>query len=163
MCIVGKSVDPAVCLSKDRQRVSRAHRSHTHVQRRSDTTSIEVQFYVAAFQIHLRTEHVAGVLNVTADALSRNRLQVFRDQRQSAEQECTPIPAVVDKMLISGQPDWLSPDWRAMLSSIGTSGLSPAPPGRMDVHRNDSRSSVSVSDYWHYLHPSKCGFYSWQS
>ncbi len=93
-----------------------------------------LQFFVAAFQMHLRIEHVAGVLNVTADALSRNLMHVFRDQRPAADQEGTPIPAVVDKMLISGQPDWLSPDWRAMLLSICTSGFPPAPPGRTDVH-----------------------------
>ncbi len=134
-----------VLVKTDNESVVHIVRSRTCKEPRTLHLLRCLQFFLAAFQIHLRIEHVAGVSNITADALSRNLLQVFQGQRPTAERNCTPISATAVRMLISGQPDWLSPDWRAMLLSICMPGLPQAPPGRMAAHRTDSGSFANGS------------------
>ena len=66
-------------------------------------------FYAAFFQFEYGSEHVPGVLNVAADALSRNNLQLFSSLIPQATPSAVPIPLL--DLLIFQRPDWGSQAW----------------------------------------------------
>ena len=80
-----------------------------------------LHFFTAMLDIWIRLEHVEGVKNVIADAISRNNLQVLFQQNPG----CSPHPNVISastrKLLISQRPDWQSNNWRTLFrSSLAT-------------------------------------------
>ena len=77
-----------------------------------------IQFVLASFQFELQVEHIQGVRNVAADALSRGSLQVFQLSIPTANPRPVTIPPVLEQMLIQSSPDWLSQSWRRMLTTI---------------------------------------------
>ncbi len=90
---------------------------HSYSSQDSDIMHLlRCALFIAACQ--LRVEHIPGVLNTAADALSRNSLQVFRQCVPSASKQPTPIPTAAMQMLVQEQLDWLSPSWRNMLTAI---------------------------------------------
>ena len=66
-------------------------------------------FYTACIQFDYAAEHIPGVLNTAADALSRNNVNHFLSLVPQAAQ--TPIPDAVALMLVTEQPDWGSHNW----------------------------------------------------
>jgi hypothetical protein len=74
-----------------------------------------LHYYLALFNIHLRAEHIPGVLNTVADCISRNMLQVFRQLVPRANPEPMPIPASLKEMMSTHHQNWLLPAWRALL------------------------------------------------
>ena len=66
-------------------------------------------FYTALYQFEYTTEHVPGVLNVAADAISRNNISVLPSLIPQATQVSVP-PSLLE-MLVSHQPDWGSATW----------------------------------------------------
>lgn len=74
-----------------------------------------LHFICAHWEIELRVEHIPGRLNVIADAVSRNFLQVMKE----AGLETSPrkIPEELWRLLVVDRPDWLQPSWRALLMS----------------------------------------------
>ena len=77
-----------------------------------------IAFFSARFQCQLLVDHIPGVLNTAADALSRNSVQVFQQCVPSAFRQPTLIPTAVSRMLIVERLDWLSSTWRDMLITI---------------------------------------------
>ena len=77
-----------------------------------------ILFILACFQCQVKVEHIPGVLNTAADALSRNSLQVFQQCVPSAHSQPSIVPVAVSQMLMGEKLDWLSPVWRSMLVSI---------------------------------------------
>lgn len=77
-----------------------------------------LQFMMAAFQFELYVQHLPGVTNIAADALSRNSLQVFQREVATADREGVVIPQVLEQLVIRETPDWLSQDWRKRLGII---------------------------------------------
>ena len=76
-------------------------------------------FFIAARgEFTIKAAHVAGKLNVAADALSRNRLSAFRLQVPTACRRPTPIPPGLVKMLVTEKPDWTSARWRRLFNAI---------------------------------------------
>ena len=70
-----------------------------------------------------KVEHIPGVLNTAADAMSRNSPQVFQQCVPSAHSQPSTIPVAVSQMLTGEKLHWLSPVWRSMLTSV--EGCSP--------------------------------------
>lgn len=66
-------------------------------------------FYSAHFQFTYVARHVAGVNNVVADALSRNRMSTFLSLVPQGIP--TQIPPGVTAFLLVNRPDWGSQDW----------------------------------------------------
>ena len=70
-----------------------------------------LSFFTAHFQLVVVAEHIPGVENGAADALSRDRLSHFRLQVPSAAAEATVIPPELLDMLVQSCPDWTSQRW----------------------------------------------------
>ena len=75
-----------------------------------------LHFFTAQFDIKLRATHIQGVLNIPADAVSRNNLQVFREAVPGSSLILpVPIPPQLWQLTVTQMPDWLSPIWRSLL------------------------------------------------
>jgi hypothetical protein len=72
-------------------------------------------FYLALYNIQLRAEHIPGVQNTLADAVSRNLLHVFLQLLPTANAKPTGIPANLQNLLGVDSQVWLSSTWRASL------------------------------------------------
>ena len=69
-------------------------------------------FLEAHFEFDHRVEHVAGVTNTAADALSRDRLPTFRSLVPQAELNPTAIPEPLLEVLFDWKLTWISPHWK---------------------------------------------------
>ena len=69
-------------------------------------------FYGAFYQFHFSAEHVPGVLNTAADALSRNNVTIF--SRLFPQVPQTHIPEPVADLLLRAFPDWGSVHWTSL-------------------------------------------------
>ena len=76
-----------------------------------------LHFFLAAHQIRLISEHIKGVRNRLADALSRNNHDMFLSELPYAQQVPTTIPRTLRQLLVDHQVDWMSRAWRDLLSS----------------------------------------------
>ena len=74
-----------------------------------------IHFFCAANDFKLQAEHNAGRLNILADAISRNHLQVFFKEVLHTQSQPTPIPEQLWTFLMSHQPEQRSPAWRQWL------------------------------------------------
>lgn len=77
-------------------------------------------FYRAYFRFHFSVEHIPGILNTAADALSRNNLAVAFPFISQIPQFHVPKP--LHQLLISTRPDWGSPAWTQLFTSSLTGG-----------------------------------------
>ena len=75
-------------------------------------------FISAKFQFYLFATHVQGKRNVIADALSRNKMHLFRSLYPQAHMLPTEIPEALLDLLIIRKPDWRSPIWTTLWNSI---------------------------------------------
>ena len=73
-----------------------------------------ISFYAAYFHFTLHAQHVSGCHNQTADALSRNNLQLFFSLCPQARPTPEPIPQEVIRMALITKVEWTSPVWRAL-------------------------------------------------
>ena len=74
-------------------------------------------FFLAYYDCTLRAVHIPGVLNVAADAISRNRIQVLHQTVPTAQQQPDQVPRALWDLLVLSQPDWTSVNWRTLLTS----------------------------------------------
>ena len=75
-------------------------------------------FITARFQFIITAAHIAGVKNMAADALSRNKLDVFRSIYPQADPAPSSIPAPLLDLLLLSKPDWTSWTWTELWNSI---------------------------------------------
>ena len=68
-------------------------------------------FVLVEFNILLTIEHVSGIDNKAADALSRENLAQFHLQVPTALSEPTLIPRELKELLLLRRPDWTSKSW----------------------------------------------------
>ncbi len=72
--------------------------------------------FTAAYNITLVTEHIRGVQNGEADALSRDDHLSFLTQNPGACQVPVVIPQDLLEALVRQHPDWTSPSWARLLA-----------------------------------------------
>ena len=90
----------------------------TTIQRRSAKHPLLTQllrclfFYASVFQFHFSASHIPGVFNTTADAISRNNLELLPSLLPQASQQVT-VPQSVSGFLLA-LPDWGSPNWTTL-------------------------------------------------
>ena len=73
-----------------------------------------LHFFLAEFDISIEAQHVPGLANTAADALSRNQLALFFRCTPQANPTQDKIPPALVDMLLIHRPDWLAPSWRTM-------------------------------------------------
>ena len=86
-----------------------------------------LHFYSATLMFTYTATHIAGKLNTAADALSRNKLQLFLSTFPQADKSPTPIPQAARNLVFRGPPNWTSTDWREQFKASLTEE-SPRPP-----------------------------------
>ena len=80
-----------------------------------------LHFICAYWEIELRVEHIPGKLNVMADAVSRNLLQVM--ETSDLERHPGVVPGELWQLVVVEKPDWLQPTWRPLLIASLTKAL----------------------------------------
>ena len=80
-------------------------------------------FWLAMYQVSILNEHIPGVSNGPADALSRNNVSYFMSQVPIASQQPTEVPQELIELLLTRRPDWTSQSWRVLLESISQKAL----------------------------------------
>ena len=78
-------------------------------------------FYAAFYRFYFVSEHVHGVLNTAADAISRNNVSLFLSLNPQMPRR--PIPQPVMDLLVTKRPDWGSKDWTTAFASSLIGGL----------------------------------------
>ena len=75
-------------------------------------------FFEAHFRFEHRAQHIAGKLNLAADALSRNRLSDYFCLCPQAPQSPTPVPSSLKELMMDKSLNWTSPRWRSLFENI---------------------------------------------
>ena len=75
-------------------------------------------FFLARWDAQIVAEHIPGVENGAADALSWNNATSFHLQVPSARALPTQVPAELLRSLVHEQPDWTSTSWTDSLASF---------------------------------------------
>ena len=75
-------------------------------------------FYSAFFQFEYNAEHIPGIENIAADALSRNNINLFSSLFPQATH--FDVPASLQELLLTHRPGWGSTDWIRLFHSTLT-------------------------------------------
>ena len=102
-----------------------------------------LHFFCALADIKLRAEHLPGVKNTIADAISRNNLQVLFSILPTACHAPSPIPPVLLQLLAEKHLTWLSPTWRDLLKSLWQTVWLPVPGDHTGLPNPDIWNSVT--------------------
>lgn len=73
-----------------------------------------LSFFLARWDMSFVCQHIAGVDNSAADALSRDSLSLFQRLVPEAARDPTPIHEGLLQCLVQGTPDWTKVDWITM-------------------------------------------------
>ena len=65
-------------------------------------------FFTAYFDVSINASHLPGVLNTSADMLSRNQVQQFFQLHPEASHDPTPLPLSLQELISPCQLDWTS-------------------------------------------------------
>ena len=75
-------------------------------------------FLTAIFDIQITVSHIPGVLNTSADLLSRNQLKQFLMLHPQASTVPTPIPSALTSLISPKKPDWTSSSFQSNLREL---------------------------------------------
>ena len=75
-------------------------------------------FLTAIFDIQITVSHIPGVLNTSADLLSRNQLKQFRTLHPQASTMPTSIPSALTMLIFPTKPDWTSSSFQHNLHEL---------------------------------------------
>ena len=72
-------------------------------------------FYSAYYRFQITAEHIPGILNTAADAISRNNISLF----QSLVPQTPPValPQTMVDLIVNNRPDWGSHRWTHLFTS----------------------------------------------
>ena len=75
-------------------------------------------FFVAHFDITVKIEHIAGVLNGAADTLSRDNMHQFFLRHPQVQLLPTPVPEELVQAISVAPPDWTSATFNQLFNTI---------------------------------------------
>ena len=79
---------------------------------------LRVLFFVKAYwEVEVKAVHIPGEQNVLADALSRNYMGLFFSQVPTSSRTPIEVPRQLVELLVTVQPDWMSPAWPRWFTS----------------------------------------------
>ena len=111
----GKSV---LCRSDNAAVVAAVNSGWSKAQDPTAMHLLQCGFFFAARDSYiLQAVHVAGKLNVAADALSRDNLPLFLAQVPGALPHPTPTPHKLLQLLMYQKPVWTSKSWSELFST----------------------------------------------
>ena len=115
---------------------------------------LRVLFFARAqWEVEIKAVHIPGRQNVLADALSRNKMQLFFSQAPGAIREPTEVPTQLVELLVTVQPDWMSPAW----SRLFTNCLRQDWPPQRGEHTSRVQCDMPDSAQWPTVHHSQLG------
>ena len=115
---------------------------------------LRVLFFARAqWEVEIKAVHIPGRQNVLADALSRNKMQLFFSQAPGAIREPTEVPTQLVELLVTVQPDWMSPVW----SRLFTNCLRQDWPPQRGEHTSRVQCDMPDSARWPTVHHSQLG------
>ena len=106
-------------------------------------------FYAAFYRFNFVSEHVSGVLNTAADAISRNNVSLFLYLNHRR-----PIPQPVLDLLVTKRPEWGSKDWMTAFTSSLIGGLQKRYKRSTNQGGDTMRASAQNLAFPHYHLPS---------
>ena len=71
-------------------------------------------FFIAYYDIELIPKHIPGVVNCTANHLSRHNMQCIFSLNPQASATSTPIPPSLQALLMIPGPDWTSSSFKQL-------------------------------------------------
>ena len=78
-----------------------------------------IVFCATRYNFWFTEQHTPGRFNVLADAISRNKVDLFLSQAPpSMERLPEAIPSEISQLLCLQEPNWLCPIWRTLFSTI---------------------------------------------
>lgn len=95
-------------------------------------------FFAARHNITLVAQHIPGVLNKDADALSRNDHRSFLSQNPGAHRMASVIPQELVQALVLQRPDWTSQNWIRLLAACSPRAWQTPPSGCTGAARTDT-------------------------
>ena len=75
-------------------------------------------FIVAKYNFVVSAAHIKGIHNDLADALSRNNRSYFLSHYRQAQASPATVSQDLVELLVTAQPDWISPHWTKLLTAI---------------------------------------------
>ena len=72
-------------------------------------------FYSAFYCFQITSEHIPGILNTAADALSRNNISLFQSLVPQVQPVAVPPPVV--NLIVNNRPDWGSQAWTHLFTT----------------------------------------------
>ena len=75
-------------------------------------------FITAKYNFVVSSAHIKGAHNDLADALSRNNKAYFLSCYPQAQASPTTVPQELVELLVTTQPDWISPHWTRLWTAI---------------------------------------------
>ena len=75
-------------------------------------------FITAKYNFVVSAAHIKGVHNDLADALSRNNRAYFLSHYPQAQASRTVVPPALVELIVTSQPDWISPHWTRLWTAI---------------------------------------------
>ena len=75
-------------------------------------------FLTATFDLQISVSHIPGILNSSADFLSRNQIPQFRKQHPQASSRPTPLPSALKRLISPRKPDWTSSSFRRNIHEL---------------------------------------------
>jgi hypothetical protein len=98
-------------------------------------------FYSAYYRFQITAEHIPGVLNTAADAISRNNMSLFHSFVPQTQP--VPLPQAVVDLIVSNRPDWGSQHWTHLFTS---SLIKDCPqPQERSTNRDGANTNASAS------------------
>ena len=88
----------------------------------------------ATLNLYVVARHLPGVENTAADALSRNKLQLFFSITPQASAIPTIVPPELRELVFSKDPHWDSQNWMALLSTSWAMALHLPPARHTNLH-----------------------------
>ena len=104
-----------ICFRSDNQAVVDILRSRTSKDQLLMHLLRCLVFYAAFYGFQFTAEHVPGVLNLAADAISRNNIPLFLSLTPQVPPRAA-VPLSVRELLVSRRPNWGSRDWTVLFA-----------------------------------------------
>ena len=99
-------------------------------------------FLAAVLDLYITAQHLPGVQNASADALSRHKLHLFF----SLNPQASPVPAIIPpelrELFFNRNLHWTSPSWTGLLSASWETALRLPPAWHTSLRNTDTQLFV---------------------